>query len=420
MGCLTTVTAHPTDPMTSPLFAYHIDPETLWESSDDPAALGVWLDRAAAQPVPGNPAVARQHHTMIGVAARILRRLDLAERHLSTALRLAEEHGPAASEVLARSRLAHVFQWQGRYAEAIAEFDRCLVDGSRTPELGTHFHFIFQHAGQCYYDAGEWAAARHCFATALRLRGGGAEPGDPQLWAWEATDAVLTAQAVQRQLNRLLTAIYQAAAQGGGAALTGRHGLPEGGELLLELRTMLLSGPLLLPVAHAVHPRTPDLDTLLDELVQAGWLCRSGRAVQTTPRCAALLREVVAVVDRTAGELWPEPETALALVDLAVGGAVGTSDGAAFDAWVGARSARTAAARLLDGLCALRYHRVDTQTAAAGAEGLTASQALALSSDDPLRQRIDARADRMAARPYRLLAREQRSALVEALTALPS
>ncbi|WHT19761.1 hypothetical protein N8J89_01350 [Crossiella sp. CA-258035] len=405
--------------MASPLFAYHIDPETLWERSDDPAALTAWLDRAAAQPVPGNPAVARQHHTMIGVAARILRRLDLAERHLSTALRLAEEHGPAASEVLARSRLAHVFQWQGRFAEAMAEFDRCLVDGSRTPELGTHFHFIFQHAGQCYYDAGEWAAARHCFATALRLRGGGAEPGDPQLWAWEATDSVLTARAVHRQLNRLLTAIYQAAAAGGGAAVTAEHGLPDGGELLLELRTLLLSGPVLLPVAHAVHPRTPDLEAVLDELAAQGWLCRQGRAVLAAPRCVAMLREVVEVVDRTAARLWPEPELALSLVELVVGGAVGTSDGAAFDAWVGARSARTAPARLVDGLCALRYHRVDTHTAAAGAEGLSAAQAAELSGEDPVKQRIDTRADRMAARPYRLLAKEQRSALVDALAALP-
>ncbi|MGO1055642.1 hypothetical protein [Crossiella sp. CA198] len=406
--------------MASPLFAYHIDPETLWECSDDPATLTAWLDRAAAQPVPGNPAVARQHHTMIGVAARILRRLDLAQRHLCTALRLAEEHGPAASEVLARSRLAHVLQWQGRHTEAMAEFDRCLVDGSRTPELGTHFHFIFQHAGQCYYDAGEWAAARHCFATALRMRGGAAEPGDPQLWAWEATDAVLSARAVQQQLNRLLTAIYQAAAERGGAAVTAEHGLPEGGELLLELRTLLLSGPVLLPVAHAVHPQTPDLDAVLDQLTAAGWLSRQGRAVLATPRCVAMLRAVVEVVDRTAAELWPGPEIALSFVDLAVGGAVGTSDGAAFDAWVGARSARTAPARLVDGLCALRYHRVDTQTAAAGAEGLTPIQANALDAEDPLRRRIETHTDRMAARPYRLLAREQRAALVTALAALPT
>ncbi|MBP2475287.1 tetratricopeptide (TPR) repeat protein [Crossiella equi] len=402
--------------MASPLFAYRIDPETLWEHSDDPAALTAWLTTAAAQPVPGNPAVARQHHTMIGVAARILRRLDLAEHHLSTALRLAEEHGPAASEVLARSRLAHVLQWQGRHAEAIAEFDRCLVDGSRTPELGTHFHFIFQHAGQCYYDAGEWAAARHCFATALRLRGGAQEPGDPQLWAWEATDSVLTARAVERQLNRLLTAVYQAAAERGGAEVTTAHGLPEGGELLLELRTLLLSGPVLLPVVRAIHRQVPDLDLALDHLAEEGWLARQGRAVLATARCRAMLAEVVEVVDRTAGELWPAPGKALTGVDLAVGGAVGTSDGAAFDAWVGARYARTESARLVDGLCALRYHRADVSAAAWEAEGLAPCQGR---GEDPAWRRAEVRADRMAARPYRLLARDQRAALVEALTTLP-
>lgn len=52
----------------------------------------------------------------------------------------------------ARLRLAHVFQWQGRFAEAHAEFARC-AETSEIPD------FVHQHWGKCYFDEGDPALA---------------------------------------------------------------------------------------------------------------------------------------------------------------------------------------------------------------------------------------------------------------------
>ncbi|HEX8865906.1 MAG TPA: tetratricopeptide repeat protein [Lentzea sp.] len=133
---------------------FTIDPETLREVPDEYEA---W--------------------TQIGVAARMLGELDLAERALTAALGLR----PSTS---ARLRLAHVFQWQGRFAEAHALFAACLATGE-IPD------FVHQHWGKCYFDEGRYAEAREHFQRALELR----EGGDPALV--ESTRVALTAAAAR-------------------------------------------------------------------------------------------------------------------------------------------------------------------------------------------------------------------------------
>lgn len=94
--------------------------------------------------------------TQIGVAARMLGELELAERALTRALEL-------KPSTAARLRLAHVFQWQGRFAEAHAEFARCH-------ETGEIRDFVHQHWGKCYFDEGRYAEALEHFHAALKLR----------------------------------------------------------------------------------------------------------------------------------------------------------------------------------------------------------------------------------------------------------
>ncbi|GLY47923.1 tetratricopeptide repeat protein [Lentzea sp. NBRC 102530] len=101
--------------------------------------------------------------TQIGVAARVLGRLDLAEEALTTAFAL-------RPSTAARLRLAHVYQWQGRFTEAHAEFARCADSG----EIAD---FVHQHWGKCYFDEGRFEEARAHFRKALDLR----EGGDPAL-----------------------------------------------------------------------------------------------------------------------------------------------------------------------------------------------------------------------------------------------
>ncbi|RAS60344.1 tetratricopeptide repeat protein [Lentzea atacamensis] len=133
---------------------YTIDPQTLRDIPDEYEA---W--------------------TQIGVAARMLGELDLAERALTKAFEL-------RPSTAARLRLAHVLQWQGRFSEAHAEFAKCA-------ETGEIPGFVHQHWGKCYFDEGRYAEALEHFRAALALR----EGGDPALV--ESTRIAITAAAAR-------------------------------------------------------------------------------------------------------------------------------------------------------------------------------------------------------------------------------
>ncbi|HEY0805728.1 MAG TPA: hypothetical protein VGD84_11705, partial [Pseudonocardiaceae bacterium] len=138
-----------------------IDPESLREVPTHPAALVAWIaDADRAQP-PADPVAERRFRTELGVAARIAGELALAERQLSRAVELAATESPAVL-LRARLRLAHVRQWQGRYAEAGAEFIRCVTAAATPADRA----FAHQHAGTCAYDAGDFDRAAAHFQAA--------------------------------------------------------------------------------------------------------------------------------------------------------------------------------------------------------------------------------------------------------------
>jgi len=233
-------------------------------------------------------------------------------------------------------------------------------------------------------------------------------------------DACATAAAVGAELNRLVPAVHAAARPHGAPLLAPAR--PYGG-FLVDLRTVLLHGAVPLAVVRAVHRYYPsDVHAAIASLVDGGWLSvdPGNGSVAATDRCRALLTGLMAVLDGVCDSLWGTPSAVLSTADALVAAGRGTSEGDAFDALaaVGHPGAGTVAGRLFTALCALRYHRADAHAAAWAAEGLTADGVRSLADEHPLRRRIEAATDRIAARPYRSLP-AARQEFVAALHALP-
>ncbi|HWO68836.1 MAG TPA: hypothetical protein VNO31_53285 [Umezawaea sp.] len=359
--------------------AFHIDPETLHEIPDHPAELAAWLDRQAPEDY--------RSWTLVGQAARLLRRLDQAEHALSRALAI-------EPTTAARLRHAHVLQWQGRFAEAGAEFDLCLS------EPGDLLHYAHQHAGKCRYDEGRWDLALAHFRESLRLR------TDPDLvtsaaLAVDAADACLTAATVALELHRLVPAVHRAAGPVVRASVTDR---PPHLGLLADLASLLTLGPVPRQVVRDLHRYTPDADVHHADLADAGWLVITDDTVTATARCLPVLHLVNEVHAATATALWPTPITIPVHPDHPMTAAI-TDD--------------TPAARLFDHLRALRHHRADAHATAWRAEGLTTTEIKVMPTDTPLRRRIEATTDRIASRPYRRINIESRAKLIDDLRSLP-
>ncbi|GGM65666.1 hypothetical protein GCM10012275_40290 [Longimycelium tulufanense] len=405
------------------LYAYTIDPETLQEKLRRPERLAAWLDQALRTTEPGNPAEARMHHTQIGVAARLLRRLDVAEEHLRAALRLAERYGPTPSEVLARARFAQALQGQGRFGEALREFERCLEEGRLLPELGNHYIFVFHQAGRAYYESGKWDRARELLATALRLQLE-SEPDEEAVEsarvALDASDACATAADVGRELYRLVPEVHDHAAERLNE-LFDRNGLQAHGDFLLPLRTLLLAGPVHTDLARAVHREYDgDVDAALAQLAAHDWLQLRGNHLVASERTREVLTALLDIIDDTARGLWGQPVELLESLDEVVCRGTGTSSGRVYDPWVAAAPNSGIAGRFFDRLCALQAHRADARATARLGEGVTIDQMRALPLGDPVRIRAAAATDRIAARLFRPLDVEVRVRLTDALHALPA
>lgn len=361
--------------------AVHIDPETLHEVPDHPAELAAWLNRQTPDDY--------RSWTAVGQAARLLRRLDQAEHALSRALALNDT-------AAARLRFAHVLQWQGRFAEANAEFDRCVR------EAGDFRHFAHQHAGKCRYDEGRWGLALGHFQESLHLRANADEDlVVSAALAVDAADACLTAATIAPELDRLVPAVHRAAGPAVVAQVVDR---PPHLGVLADVAGLLVVGPAKRQVIRDLHRYVPDIDARHADLAEAGWLVLTDDEVTATARCLPLLHLVNDVHATTAATFWPTPFTIPVRPQHPMADAV---------------TGTTPAARLFDQLRVLRHDRADAHAAAWQAEGLTATEVEALSPDAPLRRRIETTTDRIAARPYRKIEIKSRAHLIDNLRALP-
>lgn len=131
---------------------------------------------------------------LLGGYRRLLGRLDEAEAAFRDALALAEPLGDGRLLLTNGIRLAHVRQWQRRFAEADALFAAVVAGCEGQPDRDGLLAFAWQHAGKSRFDQERYAEAETCFARALEIR---RRSGDAELVASShlALDAVRARQA---------------------------------------------------------------------------------------------------------------------------------------------------------------------------------------------------------------------------------
>jgi hypothetical protein len=395
---------------------YTIDPETLRDVPSRPAALAGWLGAVREVPVPLDPVAQRRHRTEIGVAARQAGDLELAERELSTAAVLAALESPRVA-VRARIRLARVWHWQGRYREATTELASCVEDAATPADRA----FAHQHAGECAFDRGHVDLAAAHFQAALRLgAASGARPAElaASRTALDAADACRTAIAAAAELDRLVPSAHHRIRE----VLLSGDLLPERPPhfgVLVELRTLLLAGPVPTTVVAELFRYGPGIRAAVGDLAATGWLACSANAVAATPRCRAVLSALMSAAGITLVGLWGAPDAQVSQLHEVVRGAIGTSAGPVFDALATVDVDGPAAVRLFELCNALRHHRADGHAAAWRAFGLTATSVAAVPKSDPVRRDVETTTNRIAARVYRPLSTVRRSGLVTLLRHLP-
>ncbi len=390
-----------------------IDPETLREVPTHPAALVAWIADASQAVAPTDPLVERRFRTELGVAARLAGELALAERQLVRAVELAATESPAIA-LRARLRLAHVHHWQGRYAEAGAEFIRCVTAAATPADRA----FAHQHAGTCAYDAGDFDRAAAHFQAALRLRlASGTEQAltESSRVALDAADACRTATAVATELDRLVPGGHRRIRDELKRVLPRR---PPHFGVLVELRCPLQAGPVPLHVVAGLFRYAEHIGDAIEELVADGWLKRSANAVAATPSTVEVLDALRAAAGRALDPVWGTPVDLLARMDAVVHGAIGTSAGPVFDALATADPPAGPAVRLFERCNALRHHRADAHAAAWHAVGLTATSVAEIPPADPVRQDVATVTNRTASRPYRPLSTVERTELCALLRRL--
>jgi len=108
--------------------------------------------------------------TRIGTYARTLRDLDRAEEAHKAAITLAESIDHLRFKTQNQIKLAHVYQWQQRYAESKVMFEGAIATCHRDPEVTDFLDFAYQHFGKCKFDQQKYAEARQLFEQALDLR----------------------------------------------------------------------------------------------------------------------------------------------------------------------------------------------------------------------------------------------------------
>ena len=106
----------------------------------------------------------------IGGYARTLRDLEQAEQALTTALELSKSIENQRFEAANSIKLAHVYQWQQRYAESEALFEAVIVFCQENAEAAPYLDFAYHHFGKCKFDQQKYAEALDYFEQALAIR----------------------------------------------------------------------------------------------------------------------------------------------------------------------------------------------------------------------------------------------------------
>jgi len=107
----------------------------------------------------------------MGSYARILERLDEAEKYLNEAVALIDKHDLGINLWAQNGlRLAHIYQWQSRYEIAEEIFTDIEEMCEMKKELSSFHHFAIQHCGKFYFQVGMTELALEYFEEALEQR----------------------------------------------------------------------------------------------------------------------------------------------------------------------------------------------------------------------------------------------------------
>lgn len=278
-----------------------------------------------------------------------------------------------------------------------------------------------QHAGARAFADGDFDRAATHFQAALGLRvfyGADQPLVEASRHALDSADACRTAVATAAELDRLVPRAHHRIRD----TLRDLHLLPERPPhfgVVIELRSLLLTGPVQNTVTAGLFRYHPEIDQAIKDLVAEGWLDTTDDGVTATPRCTAVLDALLTAAEIALGEAWGRPDETLAAVDDVVRGAAGTSEGPVFDALAAVDTGGGPALRLFERCNALRHHRADAHAAAWCAVGLTATSVASVPEADPVRRDVETTTNRIASRPYRRLSTVDRAALVLALRRLP-
>lgn len=148
-----------------PAFHFNHDlqeaPDSLEEFQKFVKAVEIKLDKAL-------PELRYNLLTQLGVAYRILKKLNEAEELLREALKLAELSNNQDRIFSAKIRLAHCFQWQKRF-----ELSDVLFQELQNELFDKHVllqSFFWQHKGKNEFDQEHYSEAFACFEKALEIR----------------------------------------------------------------------------------------------------------------------------------------------------------------------------------------------------------------------------------------------------------
>ena len=155
-------------------YPWVFDPQTLREQIDDGDQMWVVVDRLTDKlEYAERDAVRARLLSLRAVALRLLGDLDAALADGRAALGHALATGELRAIAVARTRLAHVLQWRGEYAEA----DKLYAEAA-SPELPVRlFAEIHELAGRSAFEQERNLEAMNHFESALDLRKG----ADPEM-----------------------------------------------------------------------------------------------------------------------------------------------------------------------------------------------------------------------------------------------
>jgi tetratricopeptide (TPR) repeat protein len=130
---------------------------------------------------------------LIGVYCRMTKQLTEAEAYLQQAQALHTASSRKQSVIVNQIRLAHVYQWQGRFTEADRLFISAIRQIEQDSDLEGYLDFAYQHYGKNLFDQHRYKEALQCFNRALAIR---EDKADPSLTA-------STQQAIEQTNRRM-------------------------------------------------------------------------------------------------------------------------------------------------------------------------------------------------------------------------